>query len=129
MLRKNKLKGQSLVEFALVVPVLLLILIGVMEFALLLNSYLIVQATARDVVRQISVGGSDATVIAATLANVSGIDPAKLTITLSPVQASRSRGNAVTASLTYNHEIITPFLSLILGQTQTWVIEATMRVE
>jgi len=44
-------KGQGLVEFALLIPVLLLILLGLVEAALLTQGYLVVQHAAREAAR------------------------------------------------------------------------------
>jgi Flp pilus assembly protein TadG len=44
-------RGQSLIEFTLLAPVLLLLLLGMLEFGNALNSYLTVVASARDAAR------------------------------------------------------------------------------
>ncbi len=57
-------KGQTLVEFALVLPILLLLVIGMLEFARVLNAWLIVSNGAREGARYATVGVSEAEVIA-----------------------------------------------------------------
>lgn len=49
--------GASAVEFALLVPVLLLILFGIIAMGLLLFTYITAQHAAREVARQAAVGG------------------------------------------------------------------------
>lgn len=129
LMARNKKKGQSLVEFALILPILLLIVVGIIEFGILMSSYLIVQNTARDAVRQISVGAVDSAVFTTVRQNAVGIDRNQLSFTATPSSATRTRGNPVTVTTTYNHQILTPLLSVVLGTTLQWQVSATMRLE
>ncbi len=52
--RKNKPRGQSLVEFALTLPLLLLLLSGLVEFGFMLNEYLSLVDGSREVARLFS---------------------------------------------------------------------------
>jgi len=45
---KNNTKGQSLVEFALILPVLMLIILGIVEFGWLLNGQITLTNAARE---------------------------------------------------------------------------------
>lgn len=51
-------KGQALVEFALVVPLLLLFLLGIIQMGLLFNGFITIQQAARLGVREASLGQS-----------------------------------------------------------------------
>jgi Flp pilus assembly protein TadG len=51
-------KGQALVEFALVVPLLLLFLLGIIQMGLLFNGFITIQQAARIGVREASLGDS-----------------------------------------------------------------------
>lgn len=55
-LRKNE-KGQSLVEFALVLPILLLLVLGMLEYGWMLNAKISVTGAAREGARASSVVG------------------------------------------------------------------------
>lgn len=125
---KNK-KGQSIVEFALLVPLLLLILIAVIEFGILFNAYLVLNTAARDGVRMASVGGTDTQVTTQVQNDAVGIDLAALTITISPSSGSRSRGDDVTVTLNYQHTVITPMLNVIIGNQIPLQVAVTMRTE
>ncbi len=46
--RHERDKGQSLVEFAFVIPIFLVLLIGVIEFAFLMNANLSISYATRD---------------------------------------------------------------------------------
>lgn len=126
---RRKGSGQAVVELALILPVLILVLVGILEFAILLSNYLVVQDAARDAVRQIVVGGNDAAVFQSVRNNAVGIDTTQLNLTVTPSAGSRQRGDAVTVTATYNHRILTPVLSTLLGQTLQWQVTATMRYE
>lgn len=128
-MHQRKGSGQAVVELALILPVLILVIVGILEFAILLSSYLVVQDVARDAVRQIVVGGDDAAVFQLVRTNAVGIDIAQLSFAVTPIAGSRQRGDAVTVTATYNHRILTPVLSTILGQTLQWQVTATMRYE
>ena len=53
---KRKSKGQGLIETALIIPVLLIVLSGLLEFGFLLNDYLAMQDAARNAARFASDG-------------------------------------------------------------------------
>lgn len=56
MLRRKKQKGQALAELALVLPILLLVVFGMIEMARLVQTYLAVQHAAREGARYAVVG-------------------------------------------------------------------------
>lgn len=126
---KKRRKGQSIVEFAILVPILLLVLIAIIEFGLMFNSYLILQTSARDAARQLSIGVSDTEVTSQIKAQAYGIDLAQLSISISPTEATRIAGDDVTVELIYTHTIITPFLAAITGPTVPLDVKVVMRVE
>lgn len=55
--------GQALVEFALVVPLLLVLIVGTIELGLLINHLLVLRYAGYDLARAAAVGQSDAEVI------------------------------------------------------------------
>lgn len=59
-LRKSE-SGQSLVEFALVLPIILLLSLGVLEYGWMLNAKITVTAAAREGARAAAILGKDAT--------------------------------------------------------------------
>lgn len=52
----TKRRGAALVEFAIVVPLLMLLLLGIMEFGMILHDYLSISQGAREGVREAAVG-------------------------------------------------------------------------
>jgi Flp pilus assembly protein TadG len=60
--RRRGERGQSVIEFALMAPILMLLLLGLMEFGHGLNSYLTIVAAARDGARLGARGGDDGSI-------------------------------------------------------------------
>ncbi len=60
---KRDEKGQSLVEFALVLPVLLLLVLGLIQFGIIFSSQIAITNAAREGARVASVGASNTQVI------------------------------------------------------------------
>ena len=52
-------KGQSLVEFALLLPILLLLLLGIIQFGIIFNGQITVTSAAREGARLAAVGADD----------------------------------------------------------------------
>ncbi len=121
-------QGQALVEMALVLPILILIIFGIIEFGRIMNTYLIVTNAAREGARQGVVGGNDTAVQNAVKNTAYTLDPAKLTITINPM-GTRSRGAALNVRVTYRLDIIAPVISVITGNPYIVTASSTMRVE
>ncbi len=102
-------RGQAIVEMALILPLFLLLLIGMLEFGLILHDYITVAEAARAGARAAAVG-KDNTAIENAVKNASpGLDKAKLTITITPAaQASRTVDSAATVTVTYPVEVPVP---------------------
>jgi Flp pilus assembly protein TadG len=127
--RRNRIKGQSLVETALVLPVLLLILTAIIDFGLLFNNYLLVGNASREGARKASVGGTDTEVISTIHNSTTTLDPAKLKISISPGESGRNSGDAVTVKVAYEYGMITPFMAAILPGPFQLEAGTTMRCE
>jgi Flp pilus assembly protein TadG len=59
-------RGAAMVEFAIVLPVLLLILLGIIEFGRAYNAQVSIQAAAREGARELALRHSSAQVVSAT---------------------------------------------------------------
>jgi Flp pilus assembly protein TadG len=123
-------RGQAIVEFALVFPWLILMLVGVIEFGLILNQYMVMSEAAREGARSAALGADNATVTAAVQAAVSSqsIDKSRITVSINP-SGARVRGNAVTVTAAYPVKTITQMMSVFFTGTPTVEGSATMRVE
>lgn len=118
-------RGQAMVEFALILPIFILILFGVMEFGRVYNEKLIVTAAAREGVRTASVKGDGK---AAALNAASVINRGSLTAVVTP--AVPVTGQTVTVTVTNPVTLVTPLIGAFFPSNPVIVRgTATMRVE
>ncbi|QQE79449.1 TadE/TadG family type IV pilus assembly protein [Alicyclobacillus sp. SO9] len=125
MRRYSREEGQSLIEFALVLPVLLLLLMGIVDFGRVLSAYLVVSQTARDAVRYASIGGSNAAVGQAVQRDAGMLGA--VSWTMDPTAPTSGQPVSVTVSHTVN--IFDPIMSMVLGSHYAVTATATMRDE
>jgi len=125
-LLKNQ-KGQGLVEFALILPVLILILMAIIEFGFMFNSYLTLSNGVREAGRSAALGADDATVELRLREAASSLDGSQLAITVTP--AHRSRGDQITVEATYTYQFLTPIISGIFGSGVTLESDIKVRME
>lgn len=127
--RRNSIKGQSIIEAALVLPVLLLVLTAIMDFGILFNNYLVVSNASREGARKASVGGTDTQIISMVRNVTASLDAVKLTVSISPDEADRSAGEAVMVTVAYEYGMITPFVAAVIPGPFRLEAKTTMRCE
>lgn len=113
---KNK-KGQSMVEVALVLPVLVLIMIGIIEFGLIFKTYIQISYGANEISRAVSLDATSAEVSQLSAAIFQDLDAAGITTSITP--ATAIKGQPVTVVVTYSHKLITPLIGDLLGSSLT----------
>jgi Flp pilus assembly protein TadG len=96
---------------AIVLPLLLLILFGIIDFGLLLNRQLLVTEAAREGARVAALDGSESAV-RDRVDSVLGTDPS--TLSVSPCPAGATADAAASVSLSYAYETKTPLGSVML---------------
>ena len=113
-------RGQAMVEFALVLPILMALLLGIIQFGIVFNNYITLTDATRAGARKAAVsrfdGDSGASAKLEVENSAQGLDQSKLAPTIS-VTASpdwNTPGNDVTVTASY------PYSINILG----WVIKA-----
>jgi Flp pilus assembly protein TadG len=96
------------VEFALLLPVLLLLLFGIVDFGRLLNAQIVLTQAAREGSRLQALGVAAATVVTKTDAAATGLSPAPAvnTGTVCPANAGASVDAVVI--VTYTFTFLTP---------------------
>jgi len=125
---KNE-KGQSLVEFAILLPVLLLLLMGILEFGLMLNSYMTINNSAREGARLGIVSGSNLE-ISNLITNISpNLDSKNLIVNITPLDGSRTSGGTISVEVIYNYHLTIPIISNILGNVVVLKAQTSMRIE
>lgn len=125
---KNQ-KGQALVEFALILPILLLVVMGILQFGMMLNSYLAISNAAREGARAGIVGSSDTDIQNLIISTSPSLDPQDLTVAITPDQNNRNSGDTLTVKVTYNYTLTVPIISSLFNNVVVLSGETSMRVE
>ncbi len=112
-LRGRGQSGQGLVEFALVVPVLLLILFGVLDLGRSFHTYISLTNAAREAARYAAVNNTSATSAQAAqeFGSVSGCVNGSLTF----ADSGGGRGNPYTVTVTCQFQLVTPLIGNVVG--------------
>lgn len=120
-------RGQSLVEFALVLPILLLLLVGIFNFGEMFYSDIVINQAARDAARYASLGTSQTVLNQVVMQDCQTLDTSKVTLNVSQPYPQNS-GNTVTITINYPVSVMVP-LSLLLPSPVNLQAVMTMRVE
>ena len=136
--RKNGEKGQALVEFALLVPIFLLLLFAIIDFGMGFYSWITVTNAAREgarlgVVMATSQQIEDRVYQTADLPNES----TQMTVTVTNAADQGGQpGDSVTVRVDYDYDLITPLAGLVefatgntFGRTLNLSSTAEMRLE
>jgi Flp pilus assembly protein TadG len=120
--RRNRISrrtgGQSAVEFAMVIPGVLLLALAITNFAMVINAYNFVCSGARDGTRYAAVRGatspnpaSSSDIRTFVLSEAAGLDPSQLTVatTWTPDNQPNS---TVAVQVQYNFQFQIPFVTL-----------------
>jgi len=133
--RKNGEKGQALVEFALLVPIFLLLLFAIIDFGMGFYSWITVTNGAREGARLGAVLATqqdieDRVYQAVSLPNES----TQMTVTVTNAQGQP--GESVVVKVDYDYDLITPLAGIVsfvsgdvIGPTLTFSSTAEMRLE
>jgi TadE-like protein len=111
-------RGVAAAEFALLLPVFLMILFGIIEFGMLMYGREIVTNAAREGARAGIVIGpnkltaGDITTIANNYLTGTGINPANVTFT--PTGAGGARPATLTVAATYNYNFLIPYIPAVI---------------
>jgi Flp pilus assembly protein TadG len=121
-------RGQTMVEFALVIPILCVVLFGVIQFGILYNDYVTLTDATRVGARKAAVSRHEPDPVGATVAKVqssaSGLDLAKLSVSVNAT--AWQHGADVTVAATYPYEIDLLGFVVASGNLES---ETTERVE
>ena len=97
-----------MVEFALVLPVLVLLLFGVIEFTRAYNAKTTMTHAAREGARTLALRGTVADAQARVRASAPSLDQSKLTITTTPASGVCTPGQTVTVVVSYQMQYSIP---------------------
>ena len=106
--RTRRIRGQAMVEFTLILPLLMLLILGIYQFGQTYADYIQVTNAARDGGRKALVSRSDATGVAdvtTTAKNATWwLNKSQITVTVTPSQPW-AQGSTVTVTVSYPYTI------------------------
>jgi Flp pilus assembly protein TadG len=119
-------RGTATVEFALVLPLLLVMTLALVQVGLLARDRLLVEAVVRAGAREAALQADEVAIREAALAAGPGLEPTAITIA---VTRRGSVGAPVTVEVRYAEAIRVPFVDWLFGGTIEFVARATDRQE
>lgn len=128
MKRRLREKGQSLTEFALLLPLLLLVVCGIFDFGRIFYAYMHLNLAAQESVRLGGLGKTDAVITQFAKDYVHLGDAALLTVTITPTTTLRKSGEYITVKLSYPLGYMTPLIATFLP-TPTIEVDSSIRIE
>jgi len=129
---RRERKGQGLVEMALVLPLLLLLLFGILEFSRVLSAGIMVTHGARDAARCGVVGATDSEIICRVQTKTAAMlydpaEPSKLAIEIE--RTGPDSGGDIAVIVSYPVNLYMPFIPGITGNPIVVAGKSVMRVE
>jgi len=118
--------GSAAVEFALVLPLVLLLALATLELALIAKDQLVLQGASRAGARQAAVATDDASVQQAVLQAAVGLDATRIGVT---IQRDGDVGQPVEVTVTYRAPIAIPAIAWLFPTEIDMTAKATMRQE
>ena len=137
-------RGAAALEFALVAPVLILMILGMIDFGMVMNAQALVANSARDAARVASLNGTEANARSTALKSASSLGGTAPTVTVqcftdiaattactgSSYDTAKAAGYIVRVTVSYTYNWITPLPSWVgMGSTSTISKMAYMRIE
>ena len=123
-------RGQSLAEFAIVVPIFLILVFGIVDFSMALRAWLTVTNASREGARVLVLGQSCSQVTAQSQNVAKGLSPS-VTVTITPSTCTGVSGDTMSVSVSYTYKFVTPLGSLakMITGPITMTSTSTMRHE
>ncbi len=119
-------RGSAAVEFALLLPILLLLLLALVQVGVIARDSLVLTQASRAGAREAAVQGSSDSVEEAVRAAAVGLDPARIDV---DATWSGARGAPVTVAVTYDAPIASLLAGWLLPESVSLRASATMRQE
>jgi Flp pilus assembly protein TadG len=119
---KNE-RGAVAVEFALVFPILILVLVGIIEYGAVFNAQILVTGAAREAARSMALTSNPGTATSAALAASPGLVPSLTAGDVAFSSTSCPTGSDVTVTISYDK----PYLTGMFGATIELTGTATRR--
>jgi Flp pilus assembly protein TadG len=122
---RHRAAGSATVEFALVLPLVLVVVLALVQVGLLVRDRLLVEAAAR-AAGGAAVQDDPAAISAAAIAAAPGLDPAQASV---ETTRAGERGSPVTVRFVYAESFRVPLVGWLLGAGVTLSADAAARQE
>lgn len=122
-------KGQSMVETALILPIIILLFMGMFEFSRIFGSYLLITHASREGARLAAIGKTDAEIQTNIEDKVSILNVSELQVILDPEEDDRITGEDVRVCIRYRLQIYAPIISSIVANPLEMEADTYMRIE
>ena len=119
-------RGSATLEFALVLPIVLVMALAIVQIGVLVRDQLVVVESARAGAREASVNVDDDAARQAAEGAASSLDPASLDVV---VGRSGGAGSPVSVAVTYHAPIAIPVVAWLFPRSVDLSAAATMRQE
>jgi Flp pilus assembly protein TadG len=119
-------RATATVEFALVLPLVLIMVLALLQVGLFVKDQLVVEECARAGARQAAVSSDDASVRSAATEAAVSLDTDELSVT---VARAGGVGTAATVTVTYTDAIAVPLVTWLFPPTVALHASAVMRQE
>ncbi|SOC37260.1 TadE family protein [Ureibacillus acetophenoni] len=120
-------KGASIVEFALILPLLILLVFGIIDFGRIFHAYLTIDHAGREAARVASVGKFSDVETTAVQKSGNMITAEDVEVTYSDV--NKIRGSIATVKIDYKITFLTPIIQPFFPSGLTLSDTTTMRIE
>lgn len=129
-----------MVEFALIIPLFLLLVFAIVDFGMGLHSWITVTNAAREGARLGTVGGDKNSIVARVRDTSGSLDDGNLSVTVtncvSGCTTQGDPGESVAVEVDYNYHLITPLSNVLrlvsggtIGPTLNFGATSEMRIE
>ncbi|BDZ54376.1 TadE/TadG family type IV pilus assembly protein [Agromyces marinus] len=107
MRRRSRERGAAAVEFALIIPVLLLLVLGVMEFSRLYNQQISLSNAARSAARVMAISNDQGEAVNAAIAAAPALNPLLSAGNVAFSSGACTAGAIMSVTVTYESTLLT----------------------
>jgi len=123
-------KGQASIEFVLVIPILIIVIIIVSQLGFLVYLQNVLEQAAREGARVLTTTNSNSLAFEQIMNICTGLEKDRLTVEIIPyTQGSRDVGDTVIVNLKYLYGGFANFIKLVMGREMLIKSDCTMRME
>lgn len=128
MARLKNERGQAMVEFALVLPILILLLCGIIDFGWIFSNKIAADNASREAARYAAIHYTDATFSESQVDNI--VHESAPLLPSPRIQLSNPEAGSVEVSVSADIPFLTGVTSTLIGKsTQTIQSASTMKIE